>query len=631
MADLIKYEDDIKTGTDKLNASIRDANKAKDDSKEALLKAVQSMDLSEQTQLELSQAILAGDSSPLGGQLSVGADSTVYPGPQERLIAEYNKTATQLAETAQDIENVGIRANHFGNLGVDDDRPILQSAIDYAYDNGISKVILPPVDYNILSEHPEKSGVGLYVPNGVSIIGLNGEQTRIFTDVDLDDLLLVENARVTLKDFRLVGSAFGSTTIRVNNGIRIENPSGYLLVDNVVVQRCTVGFFGEIWASLFNKSSFMQNEQIGIHVKDGTSVTFTSVGINDSLTGFLLDDMNYMTLISCYGERCDTAFHIIDGVSNVLTGCGSEFFNQILKVDGGINIEVGSINAGALGRYGDVETVHDYFFEFNDVQGGFFYGTNFQHRGKRGSVLFNNVHDFYFRYGRIHKDNTAISREGATLINSDVDILDRPRVSTHEATYYVDPVNGLDHSIINHNGRSPDKAFRTFRAAMEVLPKNIKHRTTIIILNDLDEDIKVDDISISNGAILTINSGDSVKKQVRNISVSNVTGDVLITNIISPNTFDIKYSNGVYLYEVESINSGGRGVNAFYSNATIANSIFNSNIGIRAERMSNVYVNNNSGNCTVAHNSISSIIYKNGSSPTGTDVKSSGGQVFSGP
>lgn len=106
MADLIKYEDDIKTGTDKLNASIRDANKAKEDSKEALLKAVQSMDLSEQTQLELTQAILAGDSSPLGGQLSVGADSTVYPGPQERLIAEYNKTVTQLAEKAKYLSNL---------------------------------------------------------------------------------------------------------------------------------------------------------------------------------------------------------------------------------------------------------------------------------------------------------------------------------------------------------------------------------------------------------------------------------------------------------------------------------------------------------------------------------------------
>lgn len=100
MVELIQKDDDLNKGRIKLNEAIKDADKAKTDSAQALLRAIDSMNLSEQTQIELTQAILEGDSSPLGGQLSVGADSTVYPGPQERLIAENKKLTTQLAETA---------------------------------------------------------------------------------------------------------------------------------------------------------------------------------------------------------------------------------------------------------------------------------------------------------------------------------------------------------------------------------------------------------------------------------------------------------------------------------------------------------------------------------------------------
>lgn len=98
MAELIHEKDSLNDGRKKLNEAIKDSDKALTDSQQALLKAVESMNLSERTQKELNEAILEGDSSPLAGQLSVGADSTVYDGPQERLIAEYEKTNRQLAD-----------------------------------------------------------------------------------------------------------------------------------------------------------------------------------------------------------------------------------------------------------------------------------------------------------------------------------------------------------------------------------------------------------------------------------------------------------------------------------------------------------------------------------------------------
>lgn len=103
MAELINERDSLNDGRKKLNAAIKDSGKALTDSQQALLKAVESMDLSERTQKELTQAILDGDSSPLGGQLSVGADGSEYDGPQERLIAEYEKTSSHLKDAESEV------------------------------------------------------------------------------------------------------------------------------------------------------------------------------------------------------------------------------------------------------------------------------------------------------------------------------------------------------------------------------------------------------------------------------------------------------------------------------------------------------------------------------------------------
>lgn len=74
------------------------ASEAREKALSAVMKSDEAMALSERLQKELTEAILAGDSSPLGGQLSVGADGTVYPGPQERLVNEMNSVRSDLAQ-----------------------------------------------------------------------------------------------------------------------------------------------------------------------------------------------------------------------------------------------------------------------------------------------------------------------------------------------------------------------------------------------------------------------------------------------------------------------------------------------------------------------------------------------------
>ncbi|QJX63042.1 hypothetical protein HLK66_16165 [Niallia circulans] len=74
----------------KMNLGIENANEALKKSTDAETKATDAKSIAEQIQTELSQAILEGDSSPLAGQLSVGADGTVYnDGPQQKI---YSRT-----------------------------------------------------------------------------------------------------------------------------------------------------------------------------------------------------------------------------------------------------------------------------------------------------------------------------------------------------------------------------------------------------------------------------------------------------------------------------------------------------------------------------------------------------------
>ena len=71
----------------------------------ANLIADEAKSIAERVSTELGQAILEGDSSPLGGQLSVGSDGTVYNDPQDRFVKEMNSVNQQLAhETNQRIE-----------------------------------------------------------------------------------------------------------------------------------------------------------------------------------------------------------------------------------------------------------------------------------------------------------------------------------------------------------------------------------------------------------------------------------------------------------------------------------------------------------------------------------------------
>lgn len=99
------YNDNIDLIEKDVNQSISDSSYAKQKAEDALNK-------SEQTQNELDQAILAGDSSPLAGQLSVGYGNQNYLSAQDRLIKEYESVQakdleleTTITQNRQDFDD----------------------------------------------------------------------------------------------------------------------------------------------------------------------------------------------------------------------------------------------------------------------------------------------------------------------------------------------------------------------------------------------------------------------------------------------------------------------------------------------------------------------------------------------
>lgn len=174
-------QDSLKVSFPKLNQSIDNANEALKKSGTAITTSNNAINVSneakqlaERTQSELSQAILEGDSSPLAGQLSVGADGTIYQdGPQQRLVAEHNKVTADLETNATDLEQraVNPRQPPF-NVSLDgtNEATKIQSALDFLNSLGGGILLLPRGTY--IAED-------LVVYSNITIKGVHRESTVI--------------------------------------------------------------------------------------------------------------------------------------------------------------------------------------------------------------------------------------------------------------------------------------------------------------------------------------------------------------------------------------------------------------------------------------------------------------------
>lgn len=210
------------------------AKEAREKAHEAVMKSDEAMALSERTQKELSQAILEGDSSPLGGQLSVGADGTIYSNPQERLVTEFNSVNQNLAQ----IENVVINAEKFGAKAESgfDNVYAIQAAIDFVASLGGGEVKLPPGLWRLSAK--------LILKHNVSLIGSGVKATTIqIFDGTNDHVIEFEpkpwktgGTYQRLENLTIDGNKTGQTGL--SHGIYAPSSVMYTYINNVEVRNC---------------------------------------------------------------------------------------------------------------------------------------------------------------------------------------------------------------------------------------------------------------------------------------------------------------------------------------------------------------------------------------------------------
>src|SRR5690625_2259274 len=143
----INKTDTLNEGREKLNAAIDGANAADVTSKAADTKATQALANSESTQTQLDTIVIDGDSSVEAAQARVDEKGDPHPTLKARIDDGFEKTSQQLAETDSYVDSIylgtGLIPERFPLLqGEDDDTERLRRLIEFAKNNGISKVFL---------------------------------------------------------------------------------------------------------------------------------------------------------------------------------------------------------------------------------------------------------------------------------------------------------------------------------------------------------------------------------------------------------------------------------------------------------------------------------------------------------
>lgn len=295
-------QDTLKQSYPKLNQSIDNANEALNRVANAENNSAEAKEIAEQTQTELRQAVLEGDSSPLAGMLSVGADGTVYEdGPQQRLVAEHNKVTAELATIEINVDKFGATGD-----GVTDDTQAIEDAISFAPIGATVK--LPGNGYKITRD--------ILLEKTITIKGRKRpvyDGSKFINGTYLDGFgFKINNAsNVTIEDIGVITASDNAFEIRGNSNdsiieecIGIARDHSFLIeeyegsIERTVVRNCFSfksihGFVSKAKRTMFENC----------HAFNHTSNGFVIVSDNikgASLKGLALSN----TLLNCTTTEC---------------------------------------------------------------------------------------------------------------------------------------------------------------------------------------------------------------------------------------------------------------------------------------------------------------------------------------
>ncbi len=265
-------QDSLKASFPKLNQGIENANEAlkKSDaavsisnnavstSNNAISISNEAKQTAEQVQSEFRQAVLEGDSSPLEGVLSVGADGTLYPdGPQQRLITEFSKLNNKLEQTA----NYVVAGSFDGDNGGERIQAALDSNFPFTTAHKIVVVDAMGVDENGVWLIKEQ----IKIPSNTTLL-LNGSYLKLDSQVN--------NAMITNSDYE-----------NGNVNVHIEG-NGAILDCNRENQDLTLNNYQNIGVHLYNVEGFRIK---GITIKDAPRWSL----VPEKCTNGVIDDIYF--------------------------------------------------------------------------------------------------------------------------------------------------------------------------------------------------------------------------------------------------------------------------------------------------------------------------------------------------
>lgn len=175
MAELINKLDSLNTGREKINQSIQDAEDAKTIASDADTKAEQAISNSENTQTQLDNIVIEGDSSVEAAQARYNSvTDTNHDTLVDRLDTDYGNVTSQLAETTQDY--IKLSKQQEGGTSDKDNHQLLLNLITKA----------------------KQQGKGLYVPNGQYYVSDDIVIENIFNILIDGEIIMAEGKKLEI-------------------------------------------------------------------------------------------------------------------------------------------------------------------------------------------------------------------------------------------------------------------------------------------------------------------------------------------------------------------------------------------------------------------------------------------------
>lgn len=237
VAELIRENDSLNEGRKKINEAIKQSERAEIKSEEAISIAKtkgdtaisianQALVKSENTQSQLDQIVIEGDSSVEAAQARVDADGNVFTTLKERLDTKETQFANEIGILNRKTDWVDVRDFGADPSGNNDSSDAIQSAIDLAYTTS-KRVIIPSGIYLITRPIKMKSEVTL---EGIGSVTINAGLNVWTENHTMLELFNVNGAKVKNITWNQNGSLRDLTNV-ISHTIFLSNASDNIFED----------------------------------------------------------------------------------------------------------------------------------------------------------------------------------------------------------------------------------------------------------------------------------------------------------------------------------------------------------------------------------------------------------------